>query len=159
MKNVEQQNIKKYCSFYVSDLHLSVMLMPYINREINEDVEVTTIFEEIERKNFNQVIEKMNIANKEKFLNINWYNKENLNEKEIKKILGSNKNITIIIGGSKNYIKEINEEIINYIKSTQNINKTIKIIDCYNVEEIGTEMEVIAQEYEEVLNTAKCYTM
>ena len=46
MEYVAQQNIKKLCNFYVSDLHLSVMLLPYLNKQINEDVEITTIFEE-----------------------------------------------------------------------------------------------------------------
>ena len=65
MKSVEQQKIKKLCNFYVSEVHLSVMLLPYINNEINEDVEVTTVFEKLERKDFEKILDKLNIENKE----------------------------------------------------------------------------------------------
>ena len=49
MEYVGHQNIKKLCNFYVSDLHLSVMLLPYLSKQINEDVEITTIFEKLEK--------------------------------------------------------------------------------------------------------------
>ena len=74
MKYVGQHNIKRLCNFYVSDLHLSVMLLPYINKQINEDVEITTIFEKLEKENFEAVLDKLNVKNKEKILNINWFN-------------------------------------------------------------------------------------
>ena len=31
-----QPTIEKICSFYVSDWHLVTMLLPYVNKEINE---------------------------------------------------------------------------------------------------------------------------
>ena len=74
MKYVGQQNIKKLCNFYVSDLHLSVMLLPYISKQINEDVEITTIFEKLDKENIEAVLEKLNVKNKEEILNINWFN-------------------------------------------------------------------------------------
>ena len=33
---IENNNVKKLCSFYVSDWHLVAMLLPYINQKINE---------------------------------------------------------------------------------------------------------------------------
>ena len=33
-------NIEKLCSFYVSDWHLVTMLLPYINKEINENANI-----------------------------------------------------------------------------------------------------------------------
>ena len=78
MEYVGQQNIKKLCNFYVSDLHLSVMLLPYISKQINEDVEITTIFEKLEKNDMEAILDKINVKNKNEILNINWLeNNEN----------------------------------------------------------------------------------
>ena len=161
MEYVGQQNIKKLCNFYVSDLHLSVMLLPYLSRQINEDVEITTIFEKIEKENIGEILDKLNIKNKEKILNINWFNSnKDANEKinnAIKKDIKENKDIIIIIGGNKKYVTENNRKISEFLeKSNQikNINSTIKIIDCYNAEELGIDMRSIVKEHDGLLNTS-----
>ena len=87
MEYVGQRNIKKLCNFYVSDLHLSVMLLPYISKQINEDVEITTIFEKNEKQNIEVVLDKLNIKNKEKILDINWINSKNYTSEEINHII------------------------------------------------------------------------
>lgn len=156
MESVEQLNIKKLCNFYVSDLHLSVMLLPYINNEINEDVEVTTIFESSERENIESVIEKLNVKNKDKILNLNWYNTNNTNEKienTMDENINNQKKNTIIIGGKKDYISKINKKIINYIEINKIKKEDIKIIDCYNVNEVGNEIKQLVEKYDAVLNT------
>ena len=38
-------NINRVCSFYASDWHLLTMLLPNIDRKINEGVKITTILE------------------------------------------------------------------------------------------------------------------
>lgn len=158
MEYVGQQNIKKLCNFYVSDVHLSVMLLPYLSKQINEDVEITTIFEKLEKENVETILDKLNVKNKEKILNINWFNSnkdtyekiENTIDKNIKE----NKKVTIIIGGNRNYILENNKNIINYIEEKNMNLENIKIINCYNVEEIGTNMKSIVKEYDGILNTS-----
>jgi len=158
MEYVGQQNIKKLCNFYVSDLHLSVMLLPYLSKQINEDVEITTIFEKLEKENIETILDKLNVKNKEKILNINWFNSnkdtyekiENTIDKNIK----DNKKVTIIIGGNKNYILENNKNIINYLEE-KNINyENVKIINCFDVEEVGTNMKSIVKQYDGILNTS-----
>ena len=130
MEYVGQQNIKKLCNFYVSDLHLSVMLLPYISKQINEDVEITTIFEKLEKQNIETVLDKLNVKNKEKILNINWFNSDKDTyekiENTIEKSIKDNKKMTIIIGGNKKYI----------------------------LEEIGNDMKSIVKEYDGILNTS-----
>ena len=154
MKNVEQLSIKKICNFYVSDIHLSVMLLPYINNEINEDVEVTTIFEKIKKDDFEEIINKLNIKNKKEILNIEWLNYNNIEEKILNNTLINNsKKNTIIIGGNKNFISNINKKIIKYIENNCDNNNEIKIIHCYNVEEVSNDMKTITKNYNEVLNT------
>ena len=157
MEYVGQQNIKKLCNFYVSDLHLSVMLLPYISRQINEDVEITTIFEKLDKQNIETILDKLNVKNKNEILNINWFNSNKDTyekiEDTIEKSINGNKNITIIIGGNKKYISDNNKSIINYLKE-KNTKSNIKIINCYDVEEVGNEMKSIVKEYDGILNTS-----
>ena len=132
MEYVGQPNIKKLCNFYVSDLHLSVMLLPYISKQINEDVEITTIFEKLEKQNIETILDKLNVKNKEKILNINWFNSNKDTYEKIKntidKSIKDNKRNTIIIGGNKKYILDTNKYIDGYLKNINNSN--IKIINC-----------------------------
>lgn len=157
MEYVGHQNIKKLCNFYVSDLHLSVMLLPYLSKQINEDVEITTIFEKLDKENIEAVLEKLNVKNKEEILNINWFNSNKDTyekiENTIDKSINSNKKTTIIIGGNKKYISKNNETIMKYLNSKKNISN-IKIIDCYNVEEVGMDMKSIVKKYDGLLNTS-----
>ena len=41
----EQQNVKKVCSFCVSDLHLITMLLPHLNKKVKENEKIITILE------------------------------------------------------------------------------------------------------------------
>lgn len=156
MEYVGQPNIKRLCNFYVSDLHLSVMLLPYISKQLNEDVEITTIFEKLEKENIETILDKLNVKNKEKILNINWFNSNKDTyekiENTIDKSIKNNKKTTIIIGGNKKYIVETNKNINNYLKNKNNSN--IKIINCYNVEEIGNDMKSIVKNHDGILNTS-----
>lgn len=156
MEYVGQPNIKKLCNFYVSDLHLSVMLLPYISKQISEDVEITTIFEKLEKQNIETILDKLNVKNKEKILNINWFNSNKDTyekiENTIDKSIKNNKKVTIIIGGNKKYIVNTNKYIDEHLKNINN--SKIKIINCYNVEEIGDDMKSIIKEYDGILNTS-----
>ncbi len=157
MEYVEQQNIKKLCNFYVSELHLSVMLLPYISKQINEDVEITTIFEKLEKNKFKKVLEKLNVKNKEEILAINWFNSNENTDEQIKnsieKSIKNNKKVTIIIGGNKKYILENNIRLQKMLNSNE-IKEDVKIIDCYNIEEIGIDMKEIVKSYDAILNTS-----
>ena len=151
MEYVGEQNIKKLCNFYVSDLHLSVMLLPYISKQLNEDVEITTI------------LDKLKVKNKERILKINWFNnhinksQETIIDKEIEKIINNtinnHKKIMIIIGGNKNFVEKNNKKIMEYLHSNQQYTD-IKIIDCYDIEEVGADMKLIANKYDDILNTS-----
>ena len=157
MEYVGQQNIKKLCNFYVSDLHLSVMLLPYISKQINEDVEITTIFEKLEKNDMEAILDKINVKNKNEILNINWLeNNEKIYKKTedaIKKSIKDNKKVTIIVGGNQNYISKNNSNIMK-ILNENNKKENVKIINCYNIEETGLNMKEIVKRYDGILNTA-----
>ena len=54
--NIQKKNIMKLCSFYVSDWHLVTMLLPYINKKVNEKEKVITVLENDIRNNVEVLI-------------------------------------------------------------------------------------------------------
>jgi len=160
METVGITNIKKFCNFYVSDVHLSVMLLPYLSKQINEDVKITTIFEELDKENIEKILDKLNVKNKEKLLKINWFNKTNncnvnkeIEATIISNLNSDNKNI-IIIGGKRNFILENNKKVLQYIEDNNNSLDEIKIINCYDINENDVNMKAIVENYDGILNTS-----
>lgn len=135
---VENNKIEKLCCIYVSDFHLEMILLPYINAHINENIVIIT--EEKLDETVKILVSKMNLKeeNKEKILNLEW------NGKKYKTI--ENKSIIIIIGNKK-YIENKNNGIRegNY--------EDITVIDCYNFEEVKQDMDKIINDYSKNLNT------
>ena len=73
MKN-ENKNIEKLCGFYVSDWHLATMLLPYINRQVDENAKVITILEHDIQENIKTLVQKLNLKNEKEILEIRWTN-------------------------------------------------------------------------------------
>ena len=157
MEYVGKQNIKKLCNFYVSDLHLSVMLLPYLSKQLNEDVEITTIFEKLKKENIETILDKLNVKNKEEILNIKWFNNSEDTDDKIEKMLNENDSKKhehiIIVGGSQKFI-ENNNKIISKMLDDNNITKELKIINCFDLEDVGGNMKTIIKNYDGILNTA-----
>ena len=129
---VQNERKEKTCCFYVSDFHLEMILMPYINEKIDENI--TIITEEKLKETMKILISKMNLKGeiKDKILNLGWDG-----EKEIKE------NSNIIIIGTREYIQSKNNEIEN----------AVSVLDCYNFEKEKDNMEDILKEYKNTLNT------
>lgn len=131
---VENERKEKSCCFYVSDFHLEMILMPYINERIEEKITILT--ERDLTGTVETLMSKINFAkeNKEKILKLGWDGKENIEE-----------NSNIIIIGSKEYIKNKNEDISN--------KKAISVLDCYNFEDEKENINNIIEQYNKTLNT------
>ena len=69
---VENKKIEKICSFYVSDYHLEMVLIPYINEKLSKNEEIEIISEKNLKETVNTLISKMNInkENKKKILEL-----------------------------------------------------------------------------------------
>lgn len=153
--------IKKVCGFNISSIHFSMMILPYINKELEKEKNIITILEGNLEKNINQVLSKITINNeaKEKILNINWKDtdiKKNHIEKIIKLGLFEEGNIDIIVYGCEKYINLVNE-IINKVinKNIKNIEeKNIKIIDCYTVNDFKENIKEILDNHDIMFNTS-----
>lgn len=130
---------EKICCFYVSEFHLEMILVPYINEKINEDI--TIITQKKLRETLETLISKINLKeeNKEKILKLGWNG-----EQEIK----DNSNVIII--GTKEFIKDKNKEL-----EGRNI---LSVLDCYEFEKEKDDIENIVKQYENSLNTLGKYT-
>ena len=137
-KMLVEHKIEKLCCFYVSDFHLEMILLPYINKKIDENIIIKT--EKDLRDTVEILISKMNLSkeNKDKILNLGW------NRKEYKKIEDKS---NVIIIGNKEYIDDINFQI-----KEKNI-KNATVVDCYEFEDVKDKMENIIDNYSQNLNT------
>ena len=52
----QKKNIKNMCSFYASELHLAMMLLPYLSKQMENGVKVENILEENITENLNELI-------------------------------------------------------------------------------------------------------
>lgn len=147
-------NIKKICNFYVSDWHFAVMLLPYINKEINEGVKITTIFEKDMKNNIETLVGRLNLRNEDKILHINWNNKNNDIENYIQKNLDDKRQNLFIINGNKDYIENTNEKLFKCIKEKGIEKNFIKIVDCYEIGKDEEKMYDIIKMHDGILNTS-----
>lgn len=136
---VESQDIEKMCSFYVSDFHLEMILVPYLNKKIDNKEDIKILTEKNLQDSVNLLISRMNMAEdkKQKILNLGWDKDENT--------LTRKSNFIII--GSEEYIKEKNKEIKEMNMSN------VTIVDCYDFEEVKDNIHNIKSNYENNLNT------
>lgn len=155
-------NVKKICGFYVSGLHLVTMILPYINKQIQDKIKIETFFEYNLKENVDTVLNNLiiNEEDRQKILDINWKSSKiqkylNL-ERKLKNIINNEKEINILISGSQKYIKEINKMINKFLEKNSNkINhKYITIINCYEVSEFNDNIREILDMNEYILNTS-----
>ena len=155
MKN-ENKNIEKLCSFYVSDWHLATMLLPYINRQVDENAKVITILEHDIQKNIKTLVQKLNLKNEKEILEIRW---TNINSKKyddiqdlLKKEIKKTKENIILINGHRDYIEKNNANVEKWAKKSES--KKIKIINFFEVTEFNNNIMEILDAHDRILNTS-----
>ena len=123
---VQKNNLTKLCSFYVSDWHLVTMLLPYINQKINEQAKIATILEKDIKQNVETLVEKLNLKNKEKILNLNWSTQDEIKTKinELEK----NQELVIFINGNKEFIEKYNRKLTKYFETHLIKNENYKLL-------------------------------
>ena len=157
-----ENKILKICSFYVSDWHLTAMLLPYVEEAEETNENLNTILEKNISYNMKEILTrvKMSDRKKEEIIKIGWENKDLLKYGEIKKymekITKDKEKITIIIEGTKDKIEYINKNIYKWIKKSEKKlkKKEIKIITCYEVGEFNNDLSEILDNHDKILNTS-----
>ena len=141
------KKINKMCSFYVNEWHLTMMLIPYINKEIQEKGEIKIISEQNLELHIQSILSRLSLKQemKEQINKIDW--KETIKIED--KIENSKENSKIIVIGNKEYIEKTNQIIEDNI-----INKQITIINCYEVMQFNNNIEEILCAHDKVLNTS-----
>ncbi len=147
MVNINK-NIKKVCSFYVSDWHLITMLLPHINEKINEEVKITTILENDLREYMETLLGKLRLKNTDKILNIDWNKTKDLQAK-LEEIINSDE---VIVNGSMEFINKSNKIIQKELEGDEG--KSIKIINCYDFNNYKDKIKEILDQHDTVLNTS-----
>ena len=154
-----KNNIEKICSFYVSDWHLVTMLLPYINKQINEKANIVTLLEEDIEENIKTLIKKLNLKNEKKILELDWKKtngiKYSVLQNKMQEIKEEKINI-IFISGRKNYLENTNKNIDKFFNNNKEKCKNIKmkIINCYEVGEFNVNMQEILSSHNKILNTS-----
>lgn len=157
-----EKKILKICSFYVSDWHLTAMLLPYVEEAEEKDENLNTILEKNISYNMKEILTrvKMSDRKKEEIIKIGWENKQLIKYGEIRKymekITKDKEKITIIVEGGKDRIEYINKNIDKWIKRAEKKlkKKEIKIINCYEVGEFNEDLNEILDKHDKILNTS-----
>lgn len=139
VENVEAQ---RYCSLYVNDMHLIVMLIPYIEKELEKKEKIITILENDLDSEIDTIVKKVNLGRekKNKIKKINW--KKNLLSKEQ---IGEIKGRTILIKGSYEFIQDVN----GILKTEEN-----RVINCFDIDTFEQNSRKILEQHNAILNTS-----
>ena len=158
-------NIKKVCNFNISSIHFSMMILPYINKELEKEKNIISILENDLEKDIKNVLSKITTSNeaKEKILNINWKNtdirKSEFEENLKNEITKEKNNLDIIIYGDEKYINLVNSYIQkNITEIEKHKNKiNIKILNCYTIDKIKGNIKEILNQHDLMFNTSGEY--
>ena len=147
----ESKNEEKLCLFFASDYHFEMISLPYINENLKKDNNVIIMTENDLNGTVDKLLSRVNLnkEEKDKITKIDWKNDDVSKFKEIKSANKSDKETIIFVKGKENYIDSINKNIGNWIN-----NKDIKIIDCYDINEVYEDVSSIAKNYNKVLSTS-----
>lgn len=155
----KQNNVKKVCNFYVSDLHLITMLLPYLDKQMKLEEEFITISQKDLIEEVNLVLSRLTLNNqsKEDLLNINW-NTANLckyeaMEKSLKEACNKCNKLSIIVNGNNEYIEIVNNNLDKFFKSNE-VETAVKIINCYDITKMDEDIKEILRTHDIILNTS-----
>lgn len=143
---------EKICSFYVSDYHFEMIALPCMCKSLEENKDVVILTENNLNDTIKTLLSKMNfkVDKKETILNLDWDNNDLNKFKRIKSNIENNQDMVIFIKGKENYIKNANQNLEKWISKTENL----KVIDCYDIEEVTDRANDIISSYDKILRTA-----
>ena len=144
--------MKKICAFYASDYHFEMISLPYIKESLEKRKEIIILTENDLQSTVKTLISNINIEEKKKqgLEQINWKNDDLKKFKKINRDTEENKDVVIFIKGKENYIRNINKNIEKWTSK----NNKVKIVDCYDMNEVAEKVDTLMAKYKIVLGTA-----
>ena len=144
-------NKEKICMFFASDYHFEMISVPYINKNLKNNKNVIVITENDLNQTIEEFLSKVNIKEEEKnsIRKLDWKNDDENKLKELKNLANEKKDTVVFIKGEENFISNIN----NKIKDIDS-DKSIKIVDCYDISEVQDSVRKIVDGYSEILSTS-----
>ena len=137
--------MKKICAFYASDYHFEMISLPYIKESLEKRKEIIILTENDLQSTVKTLISNINIEEKKKqgLEQINWKNDDLKKFKKIKRDTEENKDVVIFIKGKENYIRNINKNIEKWTSK----NNKVKIVDCYDMNEVAEKVDTLMAKY------------
>ncbi len=147
----ENKREEKLCLFFASDYHFEMISLPYINESLKKDENVIIMTENNLDSSVDKVLSRINLNEEEKsrLTKIDWKNDDVNKFKEIKSANKEGKETLIFVKGRENYINNMNKNIQNWTNDTD-----VKIVDCYDINEIHDDVGDIAKKYDQILSTS-----
>lgn len=147
----ENKRVEKLCLFFASDYHFEMISLPYISENLKKDKNIIMMTENNLDKTVDELLSKTNLSeeDKEQIFKIDWKNNDLNKFRQIKNANEEGKETIIFVKGKENYIDSINKNIENWIDI-----KDMKVIDCYDINEVHKDVSDIARKYNKVLSTS-----
>ena len=143
------------CLFFASDYHFEMISLPFINENLKKNKEIIILTENNLTETANKLISNINLKeeDKNKLREINWDNND------VEKITEKNdKEKIVFVKGNLEYNKKINKEINklgnNENEKSKDPRENIQVINCFDINELGTNITNITKEYSKVLSTS-----
>ena len=151
--NKDEKTKEKICAFYAGNYHFEMVSIPYINKKLENNEEIIILTENDLEETIKKLLSNINLKEnkKENILKINWKNEDTEKIKKIEKNANENKNTVVFIKGKEKYINNTNKNIEKLLSQNNNIN----IIDCYDIQEVGEDLEKLMSQYNKILSTTR----
>lgn len=147
----ENKRVEKLCLFFASDYHFEMISLPYISENLKKNKNVIMMTENNLDGTVDELLSRVNLSkeDKEQIFNVDWKSDDLNKFRQIKSANEEGKETIIFVKGKENYIDSINKNIENWISV-----KDMKVIDCYDINEVHEEVGNIAKRYNKVLSTS-----
>ena len=147
----ESKNEEKLCLFFASDYHFEMISLPYINENLKKDNNVIIMTENDLKGTVDKLLSRVNLnkEEKDKITKIDWKNDDVSKFKEIKSANENGKETIVFVKGKENYINSVNENIKNWLNKSE-----VKVVDCYDINEVYENVNNIAKNYNKILSTS-----
>lgn len=149
---MSEKTKEKTCAFYASDYHFEMISLPFIEKNLESKKEIIILTENDLEKTVKVLISKINLKEEKKKVlsKLNWNHSDLEKFKQIRNNIKNNKETIIFVKGKENYIKNINNNLEKWVEN----NSKIKIIDCYDINEINSNLSTVMCAYNKILNTS-----